>query len=63
MWDLNDYIETWLWSHRCASNMQIRTSSQKSAVKQEDPVQKFLQTNAHFLFKLFGVAFLFYLVW
>jgi len=31
-------MKTWLRSHRCASNMQIRTASQKSAVKQEDPV-------------------------
>ena len=59
MWDLNDYIKTWLRSDRCASDIQIRTASQKFTVKQEDPVQKFLQTNAHFLFKLFGVAFLF----
>jgi len=36
-----DYIKTWLWSHGCASEMQIRTASQKSAVKQEDPVWKF----------------------
>jgi len=24
MWDLNNYIKTWLRSHRCASNTQIR---------------------------------------
>jgi len=36
--DLNDYIKTWLRYHECATNMQIRTASQKSAVKQEDPV-------------------------
>jgi len=29
--------------------MQIRTASQKSAVKQEDPVQKLMQANAHFI--------------
>jgi len=38
MWESNDYIKTWLHSHRCASDTQIRTASQKSAVKQEDPV-------------------------
>jgi len=37
-----DYIKTWLRSHRCASYTQIRTASQKSIVKQEDPVWKFL---------------------
>jgi len=36
------YIETWLRSHRCASDTQIRTASQKSTVKQEDPVWKYL---------------------
>jgi len=30
MWDPNDYIETWLRSHRCASDTQIRTASQKA---------------------------------
>jgi len=39
---LLDYIKTWLRSHRCASDMQIRTANQKSAVEQEDPVWKFL---------------------
>jgi len=29
--------------------MQIHTASQKSAVKQEDPVKKLLQANAHFI--------------
>jgi len=38
MWDLNDYIKTWVQSNRCASNMQIGTASQKSTVKQEDTV-------------------------
>jgi len=33
MWDLNDYVKTWLRSHRSASNMQIRTASQKSTVE------------------------------
>jgi len=37
-----DYIKTWLRSHRCASDTQMRTASQKSTVKQEDPVWKFL---------------------
>ena len=37
-----DYVKTWLRSHRRASDMQIRTVSQKSTVKQEDPVLKFL---------------------
>jgi len=40
--DPNDYIKTWLLSQRCARDTQIRTSGQKSAVKQEDPVWKFL---------------------
>jgi len=30
MWDPNDCIKTWLWSHGCASDTQIRTASQKS---------------------------------
>ena len=38
MWDLNDYIKTWLQSHRCASNTHIRTASQNSTLKQEDPM-------------------------
>jgi len=29
--------------------MQIHTASQKSTVKQEDPVKKLLQANAHFI--------------
>jgi len=37
-----DYIKTWLRSHRCASDTQIGTASQKSTVKLEDPVWKFL---------------------
>jgi len=37
-----DYIKKWLRSHRCASDTQIRTSTQTSRVKQEDPVLKFL---------------------
>jgi len=42
MWDLSDYIKTWLQSHRCANNMRICTAaSQKSAMKQEYPVQTF----------------------
>jgi len=44
-----DHIETWLWSHRCASDTQIRTASQKSTVKQDDPVWKFFQANSHFI--------------
>jgi len=37
-----DHIKTWLRSNRCARDTQIRTASQKSTVKQEDPVWKFL---------------------
>jgi len=60
MWDLNYYIKTWLRSHRCASNMQIRIASQKSAVKQEDPVYSRSSCRQMLaLFELFGVAFLF----
>jgi len=44
-----DYNETWLQSHRCAIDTQIHTPSQKSVVKQEDPVRKFLQANAYFI--------------
>jgi len=32
-----DYIKIYMRSHRCASDTQIRTASQKPAVKQEDP--------------------------
>ena len=42
VWCLLDYIKTWVRSHRCASDMQIRSASQKSKVKQEDPVRKLL---------------------
>jgi len=57
---LNDYIKTWLRSHRCASNMQIRTAGQKSEVKQEDPVYSRSSCRQMLtLFELFGVAFLF----
>jgi len=37
-----DYIKTWLRSHRCAIDKQIRAASQKSVMKQEDPVWKSL---------------------
>jgi len=37
-----DYINKWLRSHRCAGDKQIRTACQKSTVKQEDPVWKYL---------------------
>ena len=43
----NEYLDT-----------QIRTASQKSAVKQEDPVWKLLWANAHFI-GTFGAVFLF----
>jgi len=43
------YIKTWLRSHRCDSDTQIRTASNKSTVRQEDPVWKFFQANAHFI--------------
>jgi len=43
------YIETWLRSHTCDSDTQIRTAGQESTAKQEDPVWKFLQANAHFI--------------
>jgi len=55
-----DYIKTWLRPHRCASDAQIRTSSQKSIVKQVDPVwKKSLQAKAHFMLEIFGAVFLF----
>jgi len=38
MWDPNDYIKTRLLFHKCASDTEIRTASQKSTVKQADPV-------------------------
>ena len=62
MWNLNDYIKTWLRSHRCANNMHICTASQKSAVKQEYPVQTFLQANAHFI-RTVWCSLPLYLVW
>jgi len=34
-----DYIKTWLRSHRCASDTQIRTASQKYTVNQESSVE------------------------
>jgi len=34
------YMKTWLRSHKCASDMQIRTASQKSIMKQEYPLWK-----------------------
>jgi len=37
-----DYMKTCLRSHRCANETQIRTASQKTTVKQEDPGWKFL---------------------
>jgi len=37
MWDSNNYVKRWLRSHLCASETQIRTASQKSSVKEEDP--------------------------
>ena len=37
MLDLNDYIKIWLRS-RCPSDTQIRTASQMSTVKQENPM-------------------------
>jgi len=43
-----DYNKTWLRSHISAIDTQICTASQKSTVKQEDPMLKFLQGNAHF---------------
>jgi len=43
------YIKPWLRSHRCDSEKQIRTASQKYTVKREDPVWKFVQANAHFI--------------
>ena len=52
-----DYIKTWR-SHRFASDTQIRTTSQKSTVKQEDPMWKFMSANVRFI-ELFGAVFLF----
>ena len=57
-----DHIQTWLRSHRRASDTQIRTASQKSMVKQEDPVWKFLQANAHFI-RTVWCSLPFHLVW
>jgi len=44
-----DYIKTWLQTHRCASNTQIRTDNQKPTIKQGVPVWKFLWANTHFI--------------
>jgi len=42
-------VKTWLRSHRCDSDTEIRTACQKYTVKPEDPVWKFLQANARFI--------------
>jgi len=42
MWDANDHDETWLRSHRCPNETQIRTARQTPTLKQEDPVWKFM---------------------
>jgi len=44
-----DCIKTWLRSHRCASDTQFRTASQKPTNKQDDPMWKCLYVNAHFI--------------
>jgi len=41
--------------------MQIRTASQTSAVKKEDPVWEFFEANAHFI-RIIWVSLPFYLV-
>jgi len=65
MWDSNDYIKTWLRSHRYASDTQIRTARQKSTVRR---LRKFTKRKIQCgnscrrmltLFKLFGVVFLY----
>jgi len=57
MWDLNNYIKTWLRSHICAGYTQNHTDSQKSTVEQEDP--EALVDKLNTLFELFGAAILF----
>jgi len=58
MWDLHDYIKTWLGSHRCASDTQIHTASQNlqwnRKIHWRSSCRQMLT-----LFKLFGVAILF----
>jgi len=44
------------------SDTQIRTARQKSTVKQEDSVCKFVQANAHFS-RIFLCSLPFHLVW
>jgi len=56
------YIETWLQSHRCDSDTQMRTASQMSTVKQEHPVWKFLQANTHFI-RIIWCSLPFHLAW
>jgi len=56
------YIKTCLRSHRCASDTQIRIAGQKSTVKQEDPVWKFLKVNAKFI-RTICCSLPFYFVW
>jgi len=58
MWDLNDYIKTWLQSHRCASNVQIRTASQSLQWNRKIQCRSSCRQMLT-LFELFGVAFLF----
>jgi len=55
---LLDYSKTRLRFHRCVSHMQIRIASQKSTLKQEDPVWKHCRRMLT-LFELFGAVFLF----
>jgi len=43
------YNDAWLRSYICASDTQIRIARQKSTLKQEDPVWKFLWVNVHFI--------------
>ena len=62
MWDLSVYIKTWLRSHKCAGDTQSCAASQRSAVKQEDPVWKYLQANSHFI-RTIWCSLALYLVW
>jgi len=68
MWDSNNYINTWLRSHRCASDTLIRTARQKSTVsqkvyKQEDRSNVEIRVGECSLYQTIKCCLPLYLVW
>jgi len=55
-----DYIETWLWSHGCASDMQIRTASK--SLQWNRKIQCRNTCRRHFI-RTIWCSLPFYLVW